>query len=105
MFFSTAKFFGYFVTLPNAVVFAVALSTLALWTRYRRAARAAATASAIVLAVCALSPFPSILLRPLEDRFPSRTQGIPAASDNSKPSGPRFTPSRRVTERTSGTES
>ena len=70
MFFTVAKLFGYFATLPNVAVFAVGASALLLWTRFRRTARALATASASLLLVCAVTPVPGLLLRPLEDRFP-----------------------------------
>ena len=76
MFYGVAKFFGYLVTLPNAAVFLVLLATASLWTRFRRASRMLVTLCVLLLAACAFSPFASIVLRPLEERFP-----MPAMTD------------------------
>lgn len=70
MFFISAKIFGYFLTLPNAAVFAVIASVAGLWTRLRLTFRFLTTTSVLFLALCAFTPFASITLRPLEDRFP-----------------------------------
>lgn len=70
MFFISAKILSYFLTLPNAAVFAVIVLLPGLWTRWRRTFRLLMTAAMAFLALCAFSPLGSVLLRPLEDRFP-----------------------------------
>lgn len=69
MFFTSAKILSYFLTLPNAAVFAVIVLLPGLWTRWRSAVRILMTAAVAFLALCAFSPLGSVLLRPLEDRF------------------------------------
>lgn len=69
MFFLSAKVLSYFLTLPNAAVFAVVALLPGLWTKWRRAFRVLVAAAVAFLAVGAFSPLGSVLLRPLEDRF------------------------------------
>ncbi len=69
MFFTSAKLLSYFLTLPNAAVFAVVVPVLGLWTRWRHAFRLLTTAAVGFLVLCAFSPMGTMLLRPLEDRF------------------------------------
>ena len=71
MFYDVAKLFGFFVTLPNAVVLAVILSAVFLLTPFRRSARILVLGSVSLLALSAFSPLGSALLWPLENRFPA----------------------------------
>lgn len=77
MFFISAKLLSYFLTLPNAAVFSVVAPVLGLWTRWRHACRIVTTAAVAFLLLCAFSPLGSILLRPLEDRFPRPALAAP----------------------------
>ena len=70
MFFLSAKVFGYVLTLPNAAVFAAFPPLLGLWTKWRGTFRLLTAAAVLFLAICAFSPLASLVLRPLEDRFP-----------------------------------
>ena len=73
MFYDVTKLFGFFVTLPNAAVLLVIVSALTLLTRFQRSARAFGFVSVSILALCAFSPLGSLLLYPLENRFPAPT--------------------------------
>ena len=69
MFFTVAKLFGYFATLPNAAVFAVGASALLLWTRFRATARGACECQRRASRRLRGDADTRLLLRPLEDRF------------------------------------
>lgn len=70
MFYDVTKFLGFFLTAPNAFVFLILLATLSLYSPWRRAARLFTVAAALLLAFVSFSPISSILLLPLENRFP-----------------------------------
>ncbi len=70
MFYDVAKSLSFFLTLPNDLVLLVVVSALLLLTPFRRTARAAVLVSTILLAIGAFSPLGSVLLWPLENRFP-----------------------------------
>lgn len=80
MFFILSKIFWFFAA-PSALFLGIAvLGVLALFTRFRRLARALLVVGVCGLALFAASPLPRALVRPLEDRFPqNRDDGRPVA--------------------------
>lgn len=70
MFFLVPKIAGFLTTPTHLAVGLVVLGVILLWTRWQRAARAIATAGAVLLFALAFLPLSAILVAPLENRFP-----------------------------------
>lgn len=81
MFFVLSKTIGFVVEPVDLIVLVGLLGLILAVTRFARAGRAIAAASILVLAIVCFSPLPSLLLRPLEDRFP------PPPADLAAPAG------------------
>nr|WP_249803423.1 YdcF family protein [Bradyrhizobium zhengyangense] len=65
-----SKTLGALSILPNLLAVAGLIGCLLLLTRFASVGRKLATLSLLTLAICGFTPVGSLLLRPLEDRFP-----------------------------------
>lgn len=70
MFFVIAKILGFFALPSNFVATLAILGLLLMVTRFARAGRNLAAASALLYAILGLSPLGNALILPLEERFP-----------------------------------
>ncbi len=79
MFFYLSKIAWFFATPSNLIATAIGLGlALALWPRARRAGLSLAIAGVVALVVAGLSPLATLLIAPLETRFPPfRDDGRP----------------------------
>lgn len=75
MFFTASKIF-WLIASPLHLLLIVLLVGLLAAPRWRRG-RTLALAAAVILAIIAFSPLSALMLRPLEDRFPARSQIMP----------------------------
>jgi uncharacterized SAM-binding protein YcdF (DUF218 family) len=75
MFLLFSKLFGLLLAASNLLVVAALLGALALLLRWRRTSRALMWTAALGLVLTGFGPIGTILMRPLEDRFP-RPAGI-----------------------------
>lgn len=78
MLFTISKTFGAIAILPNFLAAVGVLGCLLLLTRFASAGRKLATLSLLALAICGFTPVGSLLLHPLEDRFPAWVPGADA---------------------------
>lgn len=69
-FFYFAKTLGVFVQGTNLLFVLLVAGVALMWTRWRRAGRIATTLAAGALALIAFTPVGTLIVRPLEDRFP-----------------------------------
>lgn len=73
--FLLSKTLGTLSILPNLLAAIGVLGTLLLLTRFASAGQKLAVLSLLTLAVCGFTPVGSLLLQPLEDRFPAWVPG------------------------------
>jgi uncharacterized SAM-binding protein YcdF (DUF218 family) len=71
MFFAAYKIFGFLAEPSNVLISLGLVGTLLLPTRFARAGRRLLVAAVVLLAICGLLPIGTVLLSPLEDRFPA----------------------------------
>ncbi|QBR69999.1 YdcF family protein [Beijerinckiaceae bacterium] len=71
MFFAASKIFWFVAEPVSLAVLVALLGMVLLFTRFARAGRALMIGAILVLAIGLLTPFGALLLRPLENRFPS----------------------------------
>src|SRR5262245_58242604 len=70
MFFQASKVLGFFAAPSNFLITLGLIGAALMATRFARAGRRLLVGATILLAVCGLLPVGSLLLSPLEDRFP-----------------------------------
>lgn len=70
MFFALSKTVGYILMPSNFLIGLGLLGAALMLTRFARTGRRLAVVAFVLLAVCGFSPLASLLLRPLESRFP-----------------------------------
>ena len=73
MFFILSKTIGTAIVLPNLLVLAGLLGALLLLSRYKATGRWLVVSAFLALVVCGVSPLGTLLLQPLENRFPAWT--------------------------------
>jgi uncharacterized SAM-binding protein YcdF (DUF218 family) len=77
MFLVLSKLIGVFVSASNLLVLLVIAGAVALLLRRRRVGKALIWTSALVFLAVGFGPLDSILMRPLEDRFPRPSGDLP----------------------------
>jgi uncharacterized SAM-binding protein YcdF (DUF218 family) len=70
MFFTVSKLFWLVAAPTNLLILLACMASLALFTRFRVAARRVLVAVALLLFACGIGPLGSLLILPLENRFP-----------------------------------
>ncbi|WGJ15117.1 YdcF family protein [Methylocapsa sp. D3K7] len=78
MFFAASKIFWLIAEPVSLVMFVGVLGIVFLYTRFARAGRALMASAIIALAIGMLTPIGAMILRPLEDRFPTPAADMPA---------------------------
>ena len=81
MFFTASKLFWFVAAPTNVLILALLIAPVLGWMGLRRSGLSLAAVATLSLAVAGLSPAGTLLLRPLEDRFPQ------APSDLAAPTG------------------
>ncbi|MFO1116810.1 MAG: YdcF family protein [Beijerinckiaceae bacterium] len=77
MFFYVAKTLGVFVQGTNLLFVLLIAGVALMWTRRRRTGRIVATLATVALALVSFTPIGTLIVRPLEDRFPQATLAEP----------------------------
>lgn len=78
MFFPISKLFWQFAEPLPLLVLLGLIGTLLGWTRFARFGRWLAAAALVLLAISIMTPFPALIMQPLEDRFPQAAADPPA---------------------------
>lgn len=73
MFFYAAKILWFLAQPSSVIVLTILLGAILVGSRLQRAGRRLLAIGLLALIVCGLSPISSLIIRPLENRFPDPT--------------------------------